>query len=176
MILTNAITIPHHNHRPAFSMITAIVTIVIMVSLTALIMGITGKTVHETTAQYQKEQAALLARSYTEQALLYAIHYDRIGNGNCLESIDSQFGNSGNLYEITTNIQYIGNKTLLPAGCNAVSLERWDTNTSSGFDATISLMVDVFVKYKILDHPLNLDSDASNDIYQTFHRRTVQKL
>ncbi|MCH9741472.1 MAG: type II secretion system protein [Epsilonproteobacteria bacterium] len=160
-------------HRAAFSMLTAVFTIVIMASLTAMIMNVTGKTIKETTQQYQKEQAMLLARSYTEQAILYATHYDRVGNANCVETIKSTFGDSANLYKITTNIQYIGNNDLIPVGCKGT---QWATINNLGFDATISLIIDVYVEYKDFDHPLNLDADNTNDVFITFHRRTLQKL
>ncbi len=62
--------------RRAFSMVTAIFVIFIMSSITALIMGVTSKTLKATTQQYQKEQASLLARSYTELAMLYVLNYD----------------------------------------------------------------------------------------------------
>ena len=61
-------------HKKAFSMVTAVFVIFIMSSVTMLIMNVTNKTVKATTKQYQKEQAQLLARSYTELAILYILH------------------------------------------------------------------------------------------------------
>lgn len=159
-------TPPHH--RNGFSMITAIVTIVIMATVATMIMSLTGKTVKATTEQYQKEQAALLARSYTELAVMYAIHYDRDTNNNCIQQITSQFGPAGNVYDITTNITYIGNDTLIPAGC-ANAITPWVTDDNTGFDGTLWLVVDVHVQYRDFDDP-------ETGRFRTFHRRTVQKL
>ena len=150
--------------KKAFSMITAVFVIVIMASLSALIMNISGKTVKATTLQYQKEQAALLARSYTELAILYVIHYDR--NSTCLETIIDHFGEAGDDgYDIRMNIKYIGNDNLL-AGCNK-TITTW-TDTTTGFYTTISLVIDTFITYKDFDDPSNRNI--------TYHRRTLQKL
>ncbi len=169
-------------NKKAFSMITAIFVIVIMATVTALIMNVTGKTVKATTQQYQKEQAALLARSYTELALLYVLHYDRSTNGNCLEQITDTFGAKSGFsgYNIKITIKYIGNddllngcsKTILNNGSIGTANHTTDTatwsNESTGFDKTISLMIDTYITYKDFDDPSNRDI--------TFHRRTLQKL
>jgi len=154
-------------HRAGFSMVTAIFVIFIMASLTALIMNVTSKTVKATTQQYQKEQASLLARSYTELAMLYAINYDRNGNNNCIQDINASFGDTENLYTIQTHLQYIGNSELLP-NCGTLLTPTWSVANPTGFDSAISIVIDVFIKYKDFDDPNGRDI--------TFHRRTVQKL
>jgi len=165
-------------HKKAFSMVTAIFVMFIMASLTALIMNVTGKTVKETTQQYQKEQAMLLARSYTELAILYTIYYDRTSGNNCLETITDHFGEAyPNGYDIDIRIKYIGNSTIL-ANCrnnieangdfNLTNTNATWTNNSSGFDSTLSLVIDTYIKYR------DLDDQNNRDI--TFHRRTLQKL
>ena len=160
-------------YKKAFSMITAIFVIVIMATVSALIMNITGKTIKATSQQYQKEQAQLLARSYTELAILYVMHYDR--TVDCLESITDHFGAIGdNGYDVRINIKYIGNATLLP-NCsktidisgNVGSTATW-SDTDVGFNSTISLIIDTYIRYKDFDDPSNRDI--------TFHRRTLQKL
>jgi type II secretory pathway pseudopilin PulG len=174
----------NRKHKKAFSMITAIFVIVIMATVSALIMNITGKTVKATTQQYQKEQAQLLARSYTELAILYAIHYDRTTTPNCLETITDHFGVAGNNgYDIRMNIKYLGNDALLD-GCsktilangtvgiasNAANRATWvdDAAVNGGINNTISLIIDTYITYRDFDDP------NSRDI--TFHRRTLQKL
>ena len=159
--------------KRAFSMITAIFVIVIMATVTSLVMNVTGKTVKATTLQYQKEQAQLLARSYTELAILYVIYKDR--SSDCIETISDHFGASGNNgYDIRMNISYIGNGTLL-ANCNnnidssgAIGNSATWTNTTTGFDKIISMVIDTYITYKDFDDP--------SDRNITFHRRTLQKL
>jgi len=156
-------------HKKAFSMITAIFVIVIMATVTSLIMNVTGKTVKATTQQYQKEQAALLARSYTELAILNILFTDR--SVNCITSSVENFNggkNSPGGYDITVNVKYIGNNTLLD-NCSTASsaISTW-TNSNNGFYNSISLIIDTYVTYKDFDDPSNRDI--------TFHRRTLQKL
>jgi len=152
-------------YKKAFSMVTAIFVIFIMSSLTALIMGVTSKTVKSTTQQYRKEQATLLARSYTELAMLYVINYNR--SSGCLDTINATFGDPNNLYTIRTNIKYIGNVNL-SLNCSSNITPLWNVANLTGFDSTISLIIDVYVTYK--------DFDDLTDRNITFHRRTVQKL
>lgn len=147
-------------------MITAIFVIVIMATVTALIMNVTGKTIKETTQQYQKEQAMLLARSYTELAILNVLFYDRNTTASCLESIPYHFGEaSPNGYDITVNIKYIGKGSHLPCSTSNIVATL---NGNTGFDNTISLIIDTYITYKDFDDPMNRDI--------TFHRRTLQKL
>jgi len=157
-------------------MVTAIFVIFIMASLTALIMNVTSKTVKTTTQQYQKEQASLLARSYTELAMLYAINYDRVSNNNCIENINATFGDASNLYTIKTHMQYIGNSQLLP-NCGTNITPIWNVSNPVGFDSALSIVIDVYVTYKDFDDPSALSVALGGlDRNITFHRRTVQKL
>ena len=155
-------------------MVTAIFVIFVMASVSSLIMNVTGKTIKATTQQYQKEQAQLLARSYTELAILYALHYDRSTNGNCLETITDHFDQPNPQgYDIIVEIQYIGNDTLL-FGCSR-NITTW-TETSIGFRSTISMVINTYIKYRVIDHPLNQNASTTDDVFITFHRRTLQKL
>lgn len=58
--------------RKAFSMITAIFVILLMATVGAFILNISGKSVKSTVLQYKREQAVLYARSYTELAIMGA--------------------------------------------------------------------------------------------------------
>ena len=146
-------------------MITAIFVIVIMATVSSLIMNITGKTVKETTQQYQKEQAQLLARSYTELAILNVLHYDR--SSNCLEQITDHFGATGDDgYDINMTIKYIGQSAALNS-CSVGNVIAPLVGITK-FDNTVSMVIDTYIKYKDFDDP------EKRDI--TFHRRTLQKL
>jgi len=144
-------------------MITAIFVIIMMATLTALIQNITGKTIKATTQQYQKEQASLLARSYSELAILYLTGYNR--NANCLNHIQAQFGETNNRYNIEIEIQYIGKASEL-SFCDAS--RKTDLNASTNFGNTLSILLDVYVHYKSFDDP-------SNKV-RTLHKRTIQKI
>ena len=148
-------------HKKAFSLVTAIFVIIIMASITALIMNVTGKTVKATTQQYQDEQARLLARSYTELGIMYALHYDRTATPDCLETINDTFKN----YNIRVEFHYIGNTTALN-GCNR-AITPW-AGTVTGFEKSLSLILDTYISYSDPDDSLNRPI--------TYHRRTLQKL
>jgi len=153
------------HYKKAFSMITAIFTMVIMASLTALIMNISGKTIKATTQQYQKEQAVLLARSYTELAIMYVMSYERNATNQCIQTINSHFGQNSPLgYDIITELRYIGKATSLANCPRQISALAGTT----GFDNTMSLVIDTYVYYRDFDDPLDRNI--------TFHRKTLQKL
>ncbi len=58
--------------RKAFSMLTAIFVILLMATVAAFILNISGKSVKSTFLQFKREQAILYARSYTELAIMRA--------------------------------------------------------------------------------------------------------
>jgi len=153
-------------------MVTAIFVMVFMASLTSMIMGVTGKTLKATTNQYQKEQAQILTRSYTELALLYALNYDRNQAGNsCLKTINATFGEAQNLYTIRVELRYIANNdiTLFPNGCTRNISPAWNVPSPAlNIDQSMSVIIDTYISYKDFDDPSNRDI--------TFHRKTLQKL
>ena len=160
-------------NKKAFSMVTAIFVIIIMATVSSLIMNVTGKTVKETTQLYQKEQAQLLARSYTELAILRVLNTNR--NVACLDRFTDHFGAPGNNgYNITVNIRYIGNDNLLATCAPGFSVARWPDDNNPGFNNTISMVIDTYITYKDFDDPSAALGNGNRNI--TFHRRTVQKL
>ncbi len=154
--------------RKAFSMLTAIVVIVLMATVAMLVMSMSGKLVKETTVQYQTEQAALYANSFTEYAVLAVTGNDRTA-GNCLITINSTIGApaTGNGYRIRTHISYIG--TAAEIGNCATTRKLSDTVTT--LKTPLTLVVDAYVDYKEPDH-----HDSANAPWITYHKRTVQKI
>jgi len=150
-----------NKQRKAFSMLTAIVVIVLMASVGAFVMSLSGKMVKTTTTQFQREQAMLLAKSYTEYAIMAVMSNDR--KTNCLGNI------TGNAlgYNITVNISYIGRNIADPSGvpntCSNIL-----SNTVVTLESTLNIIVDVYVRYNDLDNP------AGAPI--TYHKRTLQKI
>jgi hypothetical protein len=61
-----------------------------MSAVASLILSMTGKVVKETTTQYRDEQSRLLAKSYTEYAIMAVINYDRDAPSDCIETIDAE--------------------------------------------------------------------------------------
>ncbi|DAB40341.1 MAG TPA: hypothetical protein CFH81_09090 [Sulfurovum sp. UBA12169] len=155
--------------RHAFSMLTAIIVIVLMATVAMLIISLSGKMVKETTTQFQREQAALLAKSYTEYAVMAVTANDRNATNNCLHDIDATIGSpaTGNGYRIRTRIAYIGH-----AGeVNSCAATRIFSNTVTTPRSPLNVIVDVYVEYKEPDHP-----DSTNAPWITYHKRTFQKI
>ncbi len=185
--------------RNAFSMITAIFLILIMSSLLALVSSLSGKVTKTTTNQYRKAQAALLAESYTEYAILSIQGHNLAAPATCLRTIngmsnlqiDAPMNNadrdSGRGYQVEVKIQYIGiNNTPAAARCNPTAVSVFGhrslgdqtagavpTNSPTHLYATI----DVYVMYHDLDY-VDAQGGAVNngDVWKTYHRRTLQKL
>jgi len=148
--------------RKAFSMITAIFVILLMASVGAFIMNLSGKMVKGTVAQFQREQSMLLAKSYTEYAIMAVTANDH-KSASCLNNITGNYGGSDG-YNINVNISYIGNSDL-HSNCTPLSTAVITPKSP------LNIIVDVSVSYKELDHPLGA---SAPDI--TYHRRSLQKI
>ena len=148
-----------NKQREAFSLIMAIIVIVLMATVAMLIMTMSAKMVKVTTSQYQKEQAVLYAKSYTEYAIMAVMANDR-NTSTCLNEITANVDN--NNYNIRTVISYIGNSDLASSSC-ARKISSVVTPESP-----LNIIVDVFVSYPDLDHP--------DDLNMTYHRRSLQKI
>lgn len=171
-----------HTQRKAFSMLTAIFVIVLMATVAMLVMNLSGKIVKETTAQYQKEQAALLAKSYTEYAIMAVMSNDRNAT-DCIEDIDGFIGdtattvNEGEGYSINTRIAYISDDN----AANGSSVSTCDATRvldNSGIvtpESALNIIVDIYVRYRDPDHP-NISTAPNTVPWVTYHRRTLQKI
>jgi len=152
--------------RNAFSMLTAIVIIVLMSTVAAFVMSLSGKTVKSTTIQYQREQAELYAKSYTEYAIMAVTANNR--SVDCLSTIKGRVGHptTGNGYRIRAHIAYIANGNLVDLSqCNN---DRLLSTTVQTKNTPLSIMIDVYVDYK--------DPDNINGPWLTVHRRSIQKI
>jgi len=160
-----------HAQRKAFSMLTAIFVIVLMSTVAMLVMSLTGKIVKETTAQYQKEQAVLLSKSYTEYAIMAVMSNDRNAT-DCIENIDGRIGNSvnnGQGYLINTRIAYIADSNARVGTCAATRI--LDDSGITTAESALSVIIDVYVRYRDPDHPT-----VNTAPWVTYHRRTLQKI
>lgn len=173
--------------RKAFSLVTAIFVMFMMASVAGLVFNLTGKSIQETGTQYRKEQAALLARSYTEYAILAIQGHDMTTNG-CLRTITgtvnytdingtTQTGgaNNGAGYRVTTRLRYMG----LPAGIvcpNDGQIEPTvsQRTTSVGIP---SVLIDVNIRYRNPSDPRIYNITTRNTVpWINFNRRTLQRL
>ncbi|MDM5271237.1 type II secretion system protein [Sulfurovum sp. zt1-1] len=157
--------------RKAFSLITAIFLIVLMSSIAILVMSLSGKIIKETTGQYKKEQAMLLAKSYTELAIMTVTANDRNATGNCITDINANVGSNdptstGEGYRVRTRISYIG-----AAGDIQSCADTRELDNPSVGNNELNIIVDVYVEYKDITQ-----GDITNSPWITYHRRTLQKI
>jgi len=164
--------------RKGFSLLTAIIVIVLMSAVAAMVFSISGKVVRETTAQYRKEQAILLAKSYTEYAIL-AIQGQGANQDPCLTTIRSRINATqlgvtnangavnGEGYLATIQLHYIGPNPM-PINCLA-------TDYTFSTSDNLSVLIDVDIRYKDLSQ---IDAGVANTAAPEVHyrRRTLQRL
>ncbi len=158
--------------REAFSMLTAIFVMLIMASVGAFIMNLAGKMTQVTTQQYQREQAVLLAKSYTELAIMAVMSNDRNGTGECISDITGVIGptgasTDGTGYKVETRISFIGSASDI-ASC-ADTREHDNPNTASSTE--LNIIVDVYVRYKDIN-----SLNPSTSPWTSYHKRTLQKI
>ncbi len=154
--------------RKAFSMLTALVVIILMATVAAFVMNLSGKIVKSTTTQFQHEQAELYAKSYTEYAILATTGNDR--SGDCFETVSGTIGTptTGNGYRVRTHVSYIANGTDVDlSNCSATRILSNSVNTAT---TPLTIIIDAYVDYK------DPDNTGTNAPWMTVHRRTVQKI
>jgi hypothetical protein len=152
--------------RKAFSMVTAIFVILILATISVLVLNTAGQITQNTTLQYRQEQAALLAKSYTEFAIMSVLNHDKVATGTCVENINSGNLLGGASYSARVAIYYVGNNLPCNAG-NILNANSIAQNLAVGVPYSPDVIIDVFVSYT---DPLN---PAENI---TYHRRSLQKI
>jgi len=147
-------------------MITAIFLIVLMSTVAIFVMNLSGKMVKETTTQFQREQAMLLAKSYTEYAVMAVMANDRNATGvNCLYTIKGQLGtnpSSGDGYRARVHLAYIGT-TKEVGSCGGRILSQGVTTKKT----PLTVIIDTYIDYKDPDNTAQ---------WRTYHQRTLQKI
>jgi hypothetical protein len=161
--------------RKGFSLLMAVFIILLMSTITGLVLNTTSKIVKETTMQYRNEQARLLAKSYTELAVMAVTAHDR--TTDCIEHVEGTINTltigdtnpaGGNInnggYQVDVDVQYIGNGFPVHSSCNMLNAQNLASLPGP------HMLIDVYVTYRDPD----LDATWQQDI--TYHRRTLQKL
>lgn len=136
--------------RKGFSLLTAIVFLVLIATISALSISLSTDSVKQTGDVLLKSQAELLLRSGTEYAML-AI--SGAPNG-CLSVVNATHNG---IFDINISIMYIGNG--LPVNCSQIGTNI-DTNESNR-----TVIIDTWVRTK--------DDIVSEPI--VMHRRSIQK-
>jgi hypothetical protein len=146
-----------------FSMITAISMIVLMSTVAIFTTNLSSKMTKTSISQYQREQAILLANSYTEYAIMAVMGNDRNGTNTCVRTINGTFGTAPNGYNARIQISYIGHTSQI-ANCAATR----QLATLPNENDPLNVIIDAYIDYQDIDNPTGPNL--------TYHRRTVQKI
>jgi len=147
--------------RNGFSLITAIIFIVLIATIGALALSLSTQSVKQTGDLYLQAQADLLAQSGTELALLALSAHEISTTNGCINTVLAQYPDNANpMFNIEVSIQYMGRG--LPNGsdkCNLLS------NAVATDDSNVTLIMDTVVTsvVGVATEPIRI------------HRRTLQK-
>lgn len=146
--------------KKGFSLLTAVLFLVVIATLSMIALSLSTQSAKQTTDDYLKVQAELLAKSGTEFALLAMSGHDY--SANCLNSIDIKYPTNNTTtytHDINITLHYIGNG--LPPGCNTYA----NANNIVTADSNRTVIIDTIVTTNpsITTEPIRL------------HRRTIQK-
>ncbi len=145
--------------RKGFSLITAIIIMMAVSLLMTMMISLSSSTVKSTTDMYLKEQAAMLARSATEYALLAISGHDN--TQNCIQNINMTYPNATSpTHEMNVSIIYMGRG--IP-NCNNNLLDDNISTSDSNLTAIIDVIVSVRKDQTGITEPIRI------------HRRTIQK-
>ena len=147
--------------RKGFSMITAIVFMILVATLGALALSLSTTTVKQTGDLYLREQAELLVQSATEYALLAISGHEINSTNGCLNTINARYEN---IFDINISIYYLGRG--LPNGCRDFSGTIGTPPEINTSDSNVTVMIDTIVSIpnrNVTTEPIRL------------HRRTIQK-
>lgn len=145
--------------RNGFSLITAILFIVLVATLGAMALSFSTQGTKQTADIYLQSQAELLSRSAAEMALLAISAHDIVAENKCINEVKFLYPNNADpIFDVSVELQYFGTNTL-PANCDIIYNDL-QTNAS---DKTV--LMDVYVKTvaNIATEPISI------------HRRTLQK-
>lgn len=148
--------------RRGFSLLTAIVFLVLIATISALSISLSTQSVKQTSDVILKSQAELLLRSGTEYAMLAMSAFD-YNSTHCLNNINMTYNN---MFDINVSISYIGNGLPTGAnGCTNILSNNLDTNESNR-----TVIIDTVVSTK-----QSLSDDGTIPEQIRMHRRSIQK-
>lgn len=159
--------------QKGFSLLVAIFTILLVALVASYIFYASSSIAKEGGLQYQKDQAELLARSYTEYAVMAISANNRNGTGTCINDINATIGTNPSVgagYRVHVAITYIGNARYV-GNCNRVAAKLSDSDID-----TLSAIIDVYIEYRDIFHPSLYGKYKKYVPWQRYHKRSLQKI
>lgn len=155
--------------KKAFSLILAIIFIVLLATIGMLSFGVSATGVKQTDNLYLSEQAKLIAKSATEHAIMQIQQYDFATN--CLYEIPKKYPNDSNwLLQSTVYVTYIGKNK--PANCPVKNwIDSGATKDRNGLDIPPGKTL---IQAVILDTVVESNPAANTEVIR-YSRTTTQK-
>lgn len=144
--------------KKGFSLLTAVLFLVVVATLSMIALSLSTQSAKQTTDDYLKVQAELLAKSGTEFALLAMSGHDY--NSSCLNNINITYNKQ---FDVNISIMYIG------SGLPCIPSHILDNHIKTP-DSNRTVIIDTFVSTK---PQLVTDGVITEQI--RLHRRTIQK-
>lgn len=152
--------------KKAFSLILAIIFIVLLATIGMLSFGISATGVKQTDNLYLSEQAKLIAKSATEHAIMQIQQNDF--SQNCVNLITKWYPNQTNwLLKANVTVTYIG--VNLPATCNS-KINSGATKDRNGLPINDKTLIQAV----ILDTVVESNPQANTEVIR-YSRTTTQK-
>ncbi len=146
--------------RDGFSVISAILIMVLISTILVMSLSLSSKSVKQTTDVYLKAQAEILARSATEYALLAISGHEINATNGCIDNILINYNGT---HDANISIMYIGNG--LPV--STATPPEWTilANNIATEESDVTVIIDtvITVAEDVTDEPIRI------------HRRTIQK-
>ncbi len=151
--------------RKGFSLITAIIFIVLVATIAALALSFSTFSTKQTSDLFLREQAELLVQSGTEYALLAISGHDINTTNGCLNAINAQYPQAGAtaMFDINVTINYLGRGLASASNNNCNILSDLVATDDSNITVIIDTIVSTTTDNNISTEPIHL------------HRRTIQK-
>ena len=150
--------------KKGFSLLTAIIFLVLVATISMLALTISTQSAKQTTDIFLKNQAELLLRSGTEFAMLAMSGHEYNTTNGCLKSINIMYpdNTASHTHDINISIMYIGN------GLGGVGCVQLGTNIDTN-ESNRTVIIDTVVS----TNP-NLTPDTIPEQVR-MHRRSIQK-
>lgn len=151
--------------RKGFSMLTAIIFLVLVATISALSIALSSQATKQTSDIFLRSQAELLAKSATEFTLLAISGHELNTTSGCLNTINSQYPEAGAnaIFDINVTIFYLGNGLVAASGNNCNILSDTIMTADSNRTVIIDTIVETTSSNSVSTEPIRI------------HRRTIQK-
>ena len=161
-----------HQMTKAFSLVSVLFIMLLISTLFIAIFNLSGKIIQETSTQYRQQQAILLAHSYKSYAIMAVMSNNRRKTKHCISDISAIVGgekSNSYPYYIQVHMSFIGEEK---------EIKHCFKSRQLAFVShpTLHVLIDVYVRYKDITHPLYNKNKPSTTPWINYHTRSIEKI